>query len=701
MKRENYYILLELPIDPPEDDLQKIEAAIKAKQKLWSQQRNHATKGKQAQQYLEMIQDIKKVMLGTDRAKEARDASKTTKLAEKEKYEKLDQFLEMACSKGYLDETEFLNLVKKFSNIPEKEIRKRVKVPIQRGGQKKAAEKTLDKTVIEKINDLLKILGHNSLYDFLGLKPSSRLSTIQNRIHKKDTENRQISKKGTLVTAAGELIGHCTNIFQSNETKAVYDATLEKVRLSQLDEFIEVIGADKKIDQPEYEALVKKGKELGLDESAVKEYLLSFCEKNNWFVHIEETQKKGREPQPEETGNQQQEQQRIDEERKKAEEKKKKQSQERKKREQKKKETEEKRRQPESQKEEKKKRGGLFKTIGIVLIGIIVGLVILVAMSEEETASMDETASAPKATLVVRSNISNDKVFVNDQLKGSTRLDLKLTPGQYRVRVEKTGYGAFEETVNLTPGQNLVLRAKLSKNPEAPLSPTTTPSKPSSTDWGQQPTQPTPSDPSPSQETQGWAQKTPSASSQKTQGWSQQSTSPQENQGWSQATESSKPTQPPQQPATPTKSSEPQQITLPEKSSSKTPCTPKPGADLRHCNFAGKILDRANFKNAQIAGVSFKKASLQNANFNAANCQKADFSHANLQGSTFANSNCNQANFTKSDLREVNFKRANLNKANFNKSDIRKANFKETKLRKANYQEASLWEGANFENIKR
>ena len=62
MKRKNLYILLGLSIEPPEEDAEKIEAAIQKKQNEWSKLLNHPTKGIQAKQFISLIPEIQKVM---------------------------------------------------------------------------------------------------------------------------------------------------------------------------------------------------------------------------------------------------------------------------------------------------------------------------------------------------------------------------------------------------------------------------------------------------------------------------------------------------------------------------------------------------------------------------------------------------------------------------------------------------------------
>ncbi|MBF0277046.1 MAG: pentapeptide repeat-containing protein [SAR324 cluster bacterium] len=110
-------------------------------------------------------------------------------------------------------------------------------------------------------------------------------------------------------------------------------------------------------------------------------------------------------------------------------------------------------------------------------------------------------------------------------------------------------------------------------------------------------------------------------------------------------------------------------------------CSPKAGADLRHCNFAGKKLDGADFSNTDLSGVSFKKASLKKAKFEGAQCEKTDFSHSNLEKASFKKAGCEGADFTKAKLEKANFRNANLSNTKFRKADVNKTSFKGAKLR--------------------
>lgn len=68
-----------------------------------------------------------------------------------------------------------------------------------------------------------------------------------------------------------------------------------------------------------------------------------------------------------------------------------------------------------------------------------------------------------EARLTVRSNVYGDKVYIDGQEMGSTRLDVTLTPGRHTVRVEKEGYLPYEASVELEAGRDAVMRASLER----------------------------------------------------------------------------------------------------------------------------------------------------------------------------------------------------------------------------------------------
>ncbi len=127
MEIKNYYILLDLSVDPVEEDPQVIEEAIQKKQALWSKQRNHPTKGTQAQQYIGMIPEIRKVMSEPElRQKEAEEARKLLLSRDKEKFIQIDRHLGLLMSKGKVSDKE-VDALARFHGATPESVRERLK----------------------------------------------------------------------------------------------------------------------------------------------------------------------------------------------------------------------------------------------------------------------------------------------------------------------------------------------------------------------------------------------------------------------------------------------------------------------------------------------------------------------------------------------------------------------------------------------
>jgi len=101
MDRVNFYQLLELNTNPPENDPSVIETAIKAKQAEWSRLRNHPTKGMQARQNISLLPEIRRVMADAAlREKEALGAREELKRKLEAKYRAIDDTIRLFFSKG-------------------------------------------------------------------------------------------------------------------------------------------------------------------------------------------------------------------------------------------------------------------------------------------------------------------------------------------------------------------------------------------------------------------------------------------------------------------------------------------------------------------------------------------------------------------------------------------------------------------------
>ncbi|MCM0611610.1 PEGA domain-containing protein [Marinobacter sediminum] len=95
----------------------------------------------------------------------------------------------------------------------------------------------------------------------------------------------------------------------------------------------------------------------------------------------------------------------------------------------------------------------------------------VLAVAEPPTAMATRTA-APPATeptrkaattglLVLRSNVVGDRVTINGEQYGATRLDLTLEAGEYDITISKDGFKPWNQTVALQAGSERTLVGKL------------------------------------------------------------------------------------------------------------------------------------------------------------------------------------------------------------------------------------------------
>lgn len=288
MSRENYYVLLEL--DPEETDAARIEEAIRKKQADWSRERNHPTKGRQAQQNLGLLRDIRAVM--TDHARreeEGREASRLLKDKQKEATRLLGKEISILEAAGYMTEAQVAKLAQRFKGrFAEEDIRRRIKVPIRKAAVPSAAPKpVLEKGTADFIRDRLdRFFKKRDLYDFLDRPPTSSLLALQARTRERDAEVRKFNTKTAEVTAQQELLGYCLRLFKDERERQKYDNTLDQQHLTELDPVIEAAGTDGKINAAVMEQLLRSASEKGVTLAEARMYILDFASKKKWSVEV-------------------------------------------------------------------------------------------------------------------------------------------------------------------------------------------------------------------------------------------------------------------------------------------------------------------------------------------------------------------------------------------------------------------------------
>lgn len=379
MGRINFYQLLDLSINPPENDLEAIEAAIKKKQMAWSRLRNHPTKGIQARHYISLLPEIRNVM--TDEAQRQKEAEAAVeelkkrlegifkavdrhidlvgckgeilegeiekiaarhdikpplvtkrvarwrkkrgspavlqvqrqltngklsdqeleKIAEQhgidpgtinkihqqlleQRLAELDEFINIQVRKGYMTQGEISGLAAVFP-LDEGEILRRIRCPIKKSAKKEETEAyQLDSTVEQVIRENLKIVGHDSLYSFLGLFPGTNLEALQKKAVAKENEIRKIAQKDAVMTASGVLVGQCIALFKSDESRYAYDLSRARLLLTKLNTDIDLAVSGDTVTREQYDYLLRQAIRFGTHPEEARAHLQKYCKSQGWTI---------------------------------------------------------------------------------------------------------------------------------------------------------------------------------------------------------------------------------------------------------------------------------------------------------------------------------------------------------------------------------------------------------------------------------
>lgn len=276
---ENYFILLELPFDPPEGDNNKISEAISKKQAQWSREMSNPVKKAKASEYLAHLEDIKKVML--DPAARKQEAAKAKQVKDS-KAKELDAKLKLYRAKAdTLSEKDLKQLVKVFGafGFTADEIKKRF------GSGSKKEEKidpseVLDKTQARNIKNFMQQLDmkDKSLYDFLGLAPTSSCNQL---CEAADAMKKKILAKGDKTgrdNAVQSLCGLCVVIFKDAANKRKYDNYVNLTKYGAVNDAVDelALGNQKRIEPKMKESLI---------DIAVAQYRLSVSDASVYINH--------------------------------------------------------------------------------------------------------------------------------------------------------------------------------------------------------------------------------------------------------------------------------------------------------------------------------------------------------------------------------------------------------------------------------
>lgn len=280
---ESYFLLLELPFDPPENNTEKINDAIAKKRAQWSMEKNKPNnQGKAAQRNLEKLEDIKKVML--DPAARQREADKA-KAKRNEMEKNLEDRLELYRAKGdELSPQELKMLSKQYGpfGFTEDEI-KRGFAKKTRKQEKIDVSSVLGQSQAGQVERQMTALGipEKTLYDFLNLSQNSSCSKLCACAKEKTNLYLAKGEKNAKGDSEQALCGLCMTIFKDESSKQKYDNYVNITRYYKCNGFIDemAMSEQKRISPKVKDALVGKLVEtyhIGISDAI--DYLKNYCE---------------------------------------------------------------------------------------------------------------------------------------------------------------------------------------------------------------------------------------------------------------------------------------------------------------------------------------------------------------------------------------------------------------------------------------
>lgn len=291
MERENYYLILELPLDPPELDPKNIAKAIEAKRVFWNSKVNHPQFGLKYKYYVEQIGVMKQFLIDDEKSRENRqkEMEKAFLIVQKQ----LSEMLIVVSSKGYVTETEIAKIAKALPQLKTETIRSKITVEIKKADAGftppkpppplEPGIKPTDMAKMNSIENFLLILKKDNLYDVLGCPPVASIQALQQSASELLEKMRKKTNKTADVSALQELAGLAKTIFANEAGKKGYDLALKNYRIeSHLIKMLDLRVDDKakKVNRVDYLQSIDDALEVGMTKQEAEFFVYNyFCVK--------------------------------------------------------------------------------------------------------------------------------------------------------------------------------------------------------------------------------------------------------------------------------------------------------------------------------------------------------------------------------------------------------------------------------------
>ena len=277
----NYYLILDMTLDPPVKDKAWLEAAIQKKLIEWTTGLCNPAKGLLYKSLLEKVPEIKKALLTDDAARDAiiLDATRIAR-------NRATTLIGAVSKVGSVTEPQVAALCRALPFFSEKTIREMIPVPIVAEGAPvfkipaKPADppiKPLDDWQMDRFEKSLSVLGKKDIYDFLGCP---RTSTPDGMCAIADEELRRarITPHKTAETCARqELAGTIASCFKRKDAKEAYDLALKTYAgRRQLTEIFGIRSASKTIGWKAYQESIADCRAIGMSQEEAEYFVYDF-----------------------------------------------------------------------------------------------------------------------------------------------------------------------------------------------------------------------------------------------------------------------------------------------------------------------------------------------------------------------------------------------------------------------------------------
>ncbi len=290
-ERPNYYLLLEL--DTSVDDWTAIEARLQEHKQRWSKQSvmGAPAAARKAKHNLGLLGKITEVLKNPEtRREEARDAVRRIEQERQQKFQELDEHLDLLRASGGYSDADLAALVKQLaSRLTDKEIEERARTKglvrkVATSVESVNARPKLDASSMEKIREALRFLKIADLYAFLSLTSQSPARSLRERADQMNREVLSIGKTDSESQAKKDLCGQCMAVFRDEEQRKRYDNSLVVEAMQGLLPQIETAGRDSLIAQEELDLLVRWAMERRVQPADAISFIEEHARTRKWVI---------------------------------------------------------------------------------------------------------------------------------------------------------------------------------------------------------------------------------------------------------------------------------------------------------------------------------------------------------------------------------------------------------------------------------